>query len=46
MAKVTGMVKKENLAKVVSDVAAMERGYQEVKIQKFRRPRSVYFWGS
>jgi len=46
MVKVTGMVKKENLAKVVSDVAAMERGYQEVKIQKYRMPRSVYFWGS
>ena len=46
MAKVTGMAKKENLAKVVSDVAAMERGYQEVKIQKYRMPRSVYFWGS
>lgn len=46
MAKVTGMVKKENLAKVVSDVAAMERGYQEVKIQRFRKPRSVYFWGN
>ena len=46
MAKVTGMVKKENLAKVVSDVAAMERGYQEVKIQKYRKPRAVYFWGS
>jgi len=46
MVKVTGMVKKENLAKVVSDVAAMERGYQEVKIQKYRIPRSVYFWGS
>ncbi|MBP1700261.1 MAG: pyruvate ferredoxin/flavodoxin oxidoreductase, delta subunit [Deltaproteobacteria bacterium] len=45
MAKVTGMVKKENLAKVVSDVAAMERGYQEVKIQKFRKARAVYFWG-
>jgi hypothetical protein len=45
MAKVTGMVKKENLAKVVSDVAAMERGYQEVKIQRFRKPRAVYFWG-
>jgi hypothetical protein len=39
------MVKKENLAKVVSDVAAMERGYQQVHIQKFHRPRSVYFWG-
>jgi len=45
MAKVTGMVKKDNLAKVVSDVAAMERGYQEVKIQKFRKARAVYFWG-
>ena len=46
MAKVTGMAKKENLAKIVSDVAAMERGYQEVRIQKFRKARSVYFWGS
>ena len=46
MAKVTGMVKKENLAKIVSDVAAMERGYNEVKIQKFRKPRVEYFWGS
>jgi oxalate oxidoreductase subunit delta len=46
MAKVTGIAKKENLAKIVSDVAALERGYQEVKIQKFRKPRSVYFWGS
>jgi Pyruvate/2-oxoacid:ferredoxin oxidoreductase gamma subunit len=45
MAKVTGMVKKENLAKVVSDVAAMERGYKEVKIQKFHKARAVYFWG-
>ena len=46
MAKVTGMAKKENLAKIVSDVAALERGYQEVKIQKFRKPSSVYVWGS
>ena len=46
MAKVTGMAKKENLAKIVSDVAALERGYQEVKINRFRKPRSVYFWGS
>lgn len=45
MARVTGMVKKENLAKVIKNVAAMERGYQEVKMQKFRKPRSVYFWG-
>jgi oxalate oxidoreductase subunit delta len=46
MAKVTGMVKKENLAKIVSDVAAMERGYRETKVQKFRKSRSAYFWGS
>ena len=45
MAKVTGMAKKENLAKIVSDVAALERGYKEVKIQKFRKPRAQYFWG-
>ena len=45
MAKVTGMAKKENLAKIVSDVAALERGYNEVKIQKFRKPRAQYFWG-
>ena len=45
MAKVTGMVKKETLAKIVSDVAAMERGYNEVKLQKFRKSRSEYFWG-
>ncbi len=45
MAKVTGMVKKENLAKIIKDVAAMERGYQEAKVQKFHRPRAVYFWG-
>ena len=42
----TGMVKKENLAKIVSDVAAMERGYNEVKIKKFRKARAEYFWGS
>jgi oxalate oxidoreductase subunit delta len=46
MAKVTGMAKKENLAKIVSDVAALERGYQQVKIQRFRKPRSAYFWGN
>jgi oxalate oxidoreductase subunit delta len=45
MAKVTNMVKKETLAKIVSDVAALERGYKEVKIQKFRKPRAEYFWG-
>jgi oxalate oxidoreductase subunit delta len=46
MAKVTGMAKKENLAKIVGDVAAMERGYQQVKIQRFRKSRSAYFWGN
>ena len=45
MAKITGMVKKENLAKIISDVAALERGYNEVSIQKFRKPRAEYFWG-
>ena len=45
MARVTGMAKKENLAKIVSDVSALERGYNEVKIEKFRKQRSEYFWG-
>jgi oxalate oxidoreductase subunit delta len=45
MAKVTGMAKKENLAKIISDVAAMERGYNEVKIQRFRKSRAEYSWG-
>jgi oxalate oxidoreductase subunit delta len=34
MAKVTGMIKKENLARIVSDVSGMERGYNEVQIRK------------
>jgi Pyruvate/2-oxoacid:ferredoxin oxidoreductase gamma subunit len=34
MAKVTGMAKKENLAKITSDVSGMKRGYNEVKIKK------------
>jgi len=34
MARVTGMAKKENLAKIVSDVSALERGYNEVKTSK------------
>jgi len=46
LAKVTGMAKKENLAKIVSDVAAMERGYSEVKLEKFRKQRAEYSWGS
>ena len=46
LAKVTGMVKKESMAGAVSDVASMERGYNEVKIKKFRKSRAEYFWGS
>ena len=46
LAKVTGMVKKESLAKIIADVAAMERGYNEVKIEKFRKARAEYFWGT
>jgi oxalate oxidoreductase subunit delta len=34
IAKVTGMIKKEHLAKIVSDVSGMERGFNEVKIKK------------
>ncbi len=45
MVKVTGLVKKESLSKIISDVASMERGYKEVKVKKFRRSRSEYFWG-
>ena len=45
MARTTGMVKKESLAKIISDVSSMERGYKEVKLQKFRKQRSEYFWG-
>src|SRR5512136_3067095 len=46
LVKATGIVKKESLAKIISDVAAMERGYRETKVQKFRKSRSAYFWGS
>ncbi len=45
MAKVTGMAKMETLSKIVSDVAAMTRGFEAVQIQKFRKPRASYFWG-
>ncbi len=45
MAKVTGMAKKENIAKIITNVAAMERGFNEVKMQKFRKPHAEYFWG-
>ncbi len=45
MVKATGLVKKESLSKIISDVASMERGYKEVKVKKFRKSRSEYFWG-
>lgn len=45
MAKVSGLIKKEDLAKIVKDVSAMEKGYEEVKLRKFRKPRAEYFWG-
>ncbi len=46
MARVTGMAKKENLAKIIKDVSSLERGYNEVKLQKFRKSRVEYVWGS
>lgn len=36
IAKVTGLVKKESVAKFVADVSGMERGFKEVKIQHFK----------
>ncbi len=37
MARLTGMAKKENLAKIVKDVSGMERGFNEVKMQKLKK---------
>jgi len=37
MARLTGMAKKESLAKIVKDVSGMERGYNEVKMQKLKK---------
>ena len=45
MARVSGLIKKEDLAKIVKDVSAMEKGYKEVKLRKFRKARAEYFWG-
>jgi oxalate oxidoreductase subunit delta len=45
MARVSGLIKKEDLAKIVKDVSAMEKGYEEVKLRKFRKARAEYFWG-
>lgn len=44
MARVTGMVKKESLAKIVKDVSGMERGYNEIKLQKLHKPHAEYSW--
>jgi Pyruvate/2-oxoacid:ferredoxin oxidoreductase gamma subunit len=41
MARVTSLVKKETLAKIVQDVSGMERGYNEVKLQKLKKFRTV-----
>ena len=45
MAKVSGMIKKEDLAKIVKDVSGMEKGFKEVKLRKFRKTRVEYSWG-
>ena len=46
MAKVTGFAKKENIARIISDVAAMERGYNEVKVKKLGKSCPEYAWAS
>jgi len=43
-AKVTGLVSKDSLAKVVKDVQAMERGYNEVNFQSLQKKHSVLSW--
>jgi len=45
MAKISGLIKKEDLAKIVNDVSGMEKGYAEVKLRKFRKTRVEYSWG-
>lgn len=44
MARVTGMVKKDSLAKIVKDVSGMERGYNEIKLQKFHKSHAEFSW--
>jgi Pyruvate/2-oxoacid:ferredoxin oxidoreductase gamma subunit len=46
MAKATGLAKKENIAKVIRDVAAMERGYNEVKLKQLSKSRPENAWVS
>lgn len=46
MARITGLTKKETLAKIVKDVSGMERGFNEVKIQKLKKFRTMHSqWG-
>jgi oxalate oxidoreductase subunit delta len=45
MARLTGMAKKEVLARIVKNVAGMERGYNEVKMQKLHKFRTTSVWG-
>jgi Pyruvate/2-oxoacid:ferredoxin oxidoreductase gamma subunit len=44
-ARASGIVKKEDLAKIVKDAAGMEKGYETVQLRKFRKARAEYFWG-
>jgi Pyruvate/2-oxoacid:ferredoxin oxidoreductase gamma subunit len=44
-ARVSGIIKKEDLAKIVKDVTGLEKGYETVQLRKFRKARAEYFWG-
>ena len=44
-ARVSAIVKKEDLAKIVKDVAGMEKGYETVQLRKFRKARAEDSWG-
>jgi oxalate oxidoreductase subunit delta len=44
IAKTTGFVKKETLASIVSDVSAMEQGYEKVVLKKLNKPNVNYAW--
>jgi Pyruvate/2-oxoacid:ferredoxin oxidoreductase gamma subunit len=44
MARVTALVKKETLTGIVSDAAALERGYADVQVRKLGSRTSGYSW--
>ncbi len=44
LARVSGIVKKESLARVVQNVSAMERGYNEVNFQKLNKTHHALSW--